>query len=98
VNGYDFRSGVDWGRIPTSTVLGVSGSYRVGHGNTFLLQIENLATCVGGKSTPPATGVSTASRATYTPGRVCGVGLKHNEILNMPAIGMMVFAGFRRDW
>ena len=63
----------------------------------MMLQATNLYACVGGTTTPPATGVSSASAATYAAGRKCGFGQKHQEILNMPALGPTILAGLRWD-
>jgi outer membrane receptor for ferrienterochelin and colicins len=100
VQGYEFRSGSDWGRIPTYTSLSASTSYRLPSisGVTLLAQADNVASCVAGTTTAPVTGISSAARATYTPGRKCGFGLGHHEILNMPAVGTMVFVGARYEW
>lgn len=78
---------------------GLSANYRVpSYGTTLLLQIDNIATCVSGFSTPPTAGISPAFQATYTARQSCGLGLRHHEILNMPAVGTMVFVGARYDW
>ena len=74
---------------------GLSANYQLpSYGATLLLQVDNIATCVSGFSTPPVAGISPASRATYTARHSCGLGL-HHEILNMPAVGTMVFLGTR---
>jgi outer membrane receptor for ferrienterochelin and colicins len=98
VEGYDFRSGADWGRIPTFYTLGASASYRVGGNTSLMLQAENIASCVNGMSTPPAAGISASAQATHIANQTCGFGLRHHEILNMPAVGTTVFVGLRREW
>ncbi len=96
---YEFRSGADWGRIPGYVALSASASYRLPSTPlTMLLQADNIATCVTGTTTPPAAGISAISSATYTSGQSCGLGLRHHEILNMPAVGTMVMFGARYDW
>lgn len=99
VNGYMFRSGVVWGRLPTYGALDLSASYRMpGRGTTLMLSAQNIAGCVGGYSTPPVTGISSTAMATYTKRSRCGVGQKHQEQLNMPELGPMIFLGVRKEW
>jgi len=96
VKGYEFRSGVDWGRIPTFGTLGASASWRVQKsGVTLLAQAENIATCVSGTTTPPVSGINFASRSTYLSHRECGIDFQHRELMNMPAVGMTIFGGVR---
>lgn len=99
VNGYQFRSGVVWGRLPSYGALDASLSYRIpGRNTTLTLQAQNIAGCVAGFSTPPVTGLSTTAMATYTKRHRCGLGLKHLEQLNMPELGPMIFLGARMAW
>ena len=99
VNGYMFRSGAIWGRVPSFGSLDVAASYRVpSQGMTVTLQAQNIAGCVGGTSTLPATGISTTSMATYTKAPRCAFGQKHAELLSMPALGPMIFLGIRKEW
>jgi iron complex outermembrane receptor protein len=98
-NGYEFRTGIDNGHVPTFATLDLSGSYRIANlATTILLQVQNLAACVSGTTTRPPNGVAGPSRHLYTPKRDCGFGVRHRELLNMPAIGTMIFVGARRDW
>ncbi len=98
VAGYPFRSGTDWGQLPSFATLGLSVRYRQPAArHTLLLQVDNLVSCVGGTTTPPVAGISAASQATYTPGRSCGPSVRHHEILNMPPIGVMLYAGVRYE-
>ena len=99
VNGYSFRSGAVWGRLPTYGALDLMVSYRMRErGTTLTLQAQNFAGCVGGFSTEPATGIHPASQSTYTKRSRCGLGLKHQEQLNMPMLGPMIFVGVRKEW
>jgi len=97
--GYPFRSGVVWGHTPSFGVFDLSANYRFpGQNTTLMLQAQNIFSCLGGVSTPPVTGLSSSATATYAPGRECGFGLRHRELIDMPAIGTMVFVGVRREW
>jgi len=105
VNRYTFTSGVNRGIIPSFGTLDFSASYLVRTGTRVTLQAQNLFGCVGGTSTPPAAGISssastnpaTTGNATYTVKQSCGFGHTHQEMLNMPAIGPLVFLGVRWD-
>jgi hypothetical protein len=98
VSKYDFRSGVNYGLIPAFGTLDVSASYAVASsGAKVIFQAQNLFSCVGGTTTPPALGVSSANRAVYTPGRNCGFGKQHQEMINAPKIGPIVLLGLRWD-
>ena len=97
VNGYDFRGGVNFGRIPSFGTLDFSASYRLSNAPIrFTLQAQNLLSCVSGTSTPPAIGINaspTSGRATYVGDQKCGFGQKHTEMLNMSPVGAMVLLG-----
>jgi hypothetical protein len=98
VNGYDFRGGVNFGRIPSFATIDLSATYRIASSPLkVLFQAQNLFACVGGTSTPPAAGISANVPAAYVGGRQCGFGQSHVEMLNMPAIGAMVFLGLRAE-
>jgi outer membrane receptor for ferrienterochelin and colicins len=96
VNRYSFQSGVNVGIIPSFASLDLTASYRLpGGGATITLNAQNLFSCVGGTSRQPATGVATGVKAIYTVGQACGFGQAHQEMINMPAIGPLVFLGVR---
>jgi hypothetical protein len=97
VSKYNIRSGVNYGIIPAFGTVDMSASYQVRPEVRLLLQAQNLYACYGGVSAPPATGVSSAVSATYTKGQKCGFGVKHQEMINMPAIGPTIIAGVRLD-
>ena len=100
VNRYTFTSGVNRGMIPSFGTLDFSASYLVRTGTRITLQAQNLLACVGGTSTPPVGGISSSAvtgNATYTVKQSCGFGQTHQEMLNMPAIGPLVFLGVRWD-
>ena len=84
------------GRIPPFGTLDLNASYRIrGTRATVTLQAQNVFACVGGTSTPPAAGIGAGVKATYTPGQQCGFGQAHQEFLNMPLMGTMIFLGMR---
>jgi outer membrane receptor for ferrienterochelin and colicins len=98
VNRYSFLSGVNVGIVPSFGTLDFSASYQIPKTNTRItLQAQNVFACTGGTSTPPATGIASGVKATYTVKQSCGFGQTHQEMLNMPAIGPLVFLGVRWD-
>jgi outer membrane receptor for ferrienterochelin and colicins len=85
VNGYRFVSGINNGRIPTFSTLDVNLGYRVPNLHSQInLAVANLFSCH--KYDP-----------TIGDGEQCGIGVKHTEMVNMPAIGTMVYLGVRVD-
>jgi outer membrane receptor for ferrienterochelin and colicins len=98
VKGYDFHGGVHYGRIPGFGTIDAGLSYQPPRKPfTLKLNAQNLFACVSGVSTLPATGIHTKSSATYVKRGECGVGLRHQEMINMPLLGTMVFLGVRWD-
>ena len=85
VNGYRFVSGINNGRIPTFSTLDMNVGYRIPNLRSQInLAVANLFTCH--KYDP-----------TITDGEQCGIGVKHTEMVNMPAIGTMIYLGLRVD-
>jgi outer membrane receptor for ferrienterochelin and colicins len=97
VSKYNFRSGINYGLIPAFGTFDLSASYQLRRGTRLMLQAQNLYACVGGTSTPPAAGVSSAASASYAKGKKCGFGQRHQEMINMPAMGPTILAGLRWD-
>jgi iron complex outermembrane receptor protein len=102
VNGYYFRSGSNTGVIPTFGTLDANLSYRLPVGGNTLLNvgISNLLSCTAENvtySTPTVTppAVAQPNSRIASEERKCGFGRKHREMVNMPYIGTMVFAGAR---
>lgn len=97
VDGYDFLSGVNVGRVPGFQTLDVRLGYALPQYSARLsLNIHNLFTCRAG--TTAADGWIAAGRpAIYTEERECGFDTKHIEMLNSPEIGTMAFLGVRFD-
>lgn len=82
VNGYQFTSGINNGRIPTFSTLDLNVGYRVPRFRSAInLGISNLFGC---------TSDSTAGNDGG-----CGFGQRHIEMINMPEIGTMVFLGIK---
>ena len=85
VNGYNFRSGINVGEIPTFTTLDLMAGYDMERFNSqLMLNISNLFTCRSAD-----TGISADDEAK------CGFGVRHREMVNMPHIGTMIFLGVR---
>ncbi|CAN5887283.1 hypothetical protein BH23GEM7_BH23GEM7_33040 [soil metagenome] len=103
VNSYYFRSGINMGMIPTFSTLDLTAGYRSPRWNTsFNVGVSNLFTCsqkldesgVGFKyNTTP--GADPFRRNPINKEHECGFGVEHQEMINMPAIGRMVFIGAR---
>ncbi|HEV2121416.1 MAG TPA: TonB-dependent receptor, partial [Chloroflexota bacterium] len=97
VNSYYFRSGINMGVIPTFSTLDLNAGYRLPRWNTsFNVGVSNLFTC-SQKDDAAFTYAPTdpLRRSPTNKERECGFGVKHHEMINMPAIGTMVFVGAR---
>ena len=97
VNRYTFQSGVNVGIVPSFGTLDFTASYQLRNNVRIMFQAQNLFACVGGTSAPPAAGIASGKAAVYTVKQSCGIGQTHQEMLNMPAIGPLVFLGVRWD-
>ncbi len=97
VSKYDFRSGVNYGLIPAFGTLDISAAYTLSNSAKVIFQAQNILSCVGGTSTPPALGIGSANQATYTAGQSCGFGSTHQEMINAPLVGPIVLIGLRWD-
>ena len=97
VGKYDFRSGVNYGLIPAFGTLDISAAYTLSNSAKLIFQAQNIFSCVGGTSTPPALGLGSANKATYTEGSSCGFGSTHQEMINAPLVGPIVLVGLRWD-
>jgi outer membrane receptor for ferrienterochelin and colicins len=97
VNRYYFRSGINMGQMPTFTTLDVNAGYRLpGRDMTVNLGVQNLFGCSQSEDNPFAYAPTDAVRMKPTNfDRTCGFGQKHTEMINMPAVGTMVFLGVR---
>ncbi|HEU0014353.1 MAG TPA: TonB-dependent receptor [Longimicrobium sp.] len=94
VDEYYFRSGINMGRIPAFTTLDASVAYRLEPYNTQIqLGVSNLFSCVG--QFTYNVGVDTRFENPLFEERKCEFGAKHQEMINMPSIGTMVFLGVK---
>jgi iron complex outermembrane receptor protein len=97
VNGYNFLSGINNGKIPTFSTFDVTAGYKLPKlGASLNLSVQNLFACRGGTSTVDGW-LAAAKPLKYTAGQECGLGKKHIEMINMPEIGTMAFLGIRFD-
>lgn len=97
VHRYLFRSGVNHGTVPSFSTLDLNYSLQTPwQGVRLTAQVQNLVTCVGGEFVP-APWLAGANRATVNEKNKCGLGQKHVEMVNAPAIGTMLFIGARFD-
>lgn len=93
VDEYYFRSGANRGYVPGFTTLDANLGYRVDRFNTQVtLGVSNLFAC-GGRFTYADTDVLFQDPTDEA--RSCGFGEKHQEMINMPEIGTMLFLGVR---
>ena len=95
VNGYDFISGVNIGRVPTFNTFDIRLGYDIPqYGMRVNLNVQNLFACRYGL-TEPNGWVAAGRRQLYSSDGKCGFGVRHVEMLNSPMIGPMVFLGVR---
>jgi outer membrane receptor for ferrienterochelin and colicins len=93
VDEYYFRSGVNRGFIPDFTTVDANVGFRLDRFNTLLnLGVSNLFSCTG-KFTYADTDLLFQNPTGEDRG--CGFGEKHQEMINMPFIGTMVFLGVK---
>lgn len=96
VKDYRFLSGVHNGTIPGLISLDLSAGKKLTSNTTLNVSLQNLFVCTSGTTTPPVF-LNAALPAAYLKGWECGVGRKHIELLNMPAVGAMGFVSLRID-
>ncbi len=93
VDSYHFFSGINRGRIPTFTTVDMGLGYRIPRFNTLLnVGVSNLFAC-GGEYTYDTAAKDPTRMNPLSLERKCGIGVKHQEMINMPEIGTMVFIG-----
>jgi iron complex outermembrane receptor protein len=102
VNAYYFRSGTNTGVIPTFGSLDANITVKVPTMQNSLvsLSVANLFSCTGEDprwSTPIVTApvVAQPNSVLSSEDRGCGFNRKHIEMVNMPAVGPMMFLGVR---
>ncbi|HEX6373252.1 MAG TPA: TonB-dependent receptor [Longimicrobium sp.] len=93
VDEYYFRSGANRGFVPGFTTVDANLGYRIDRFNTQIsLGVSNLFAC-GGRFTYADTDVLFQNPTDEA--RSCGFGEKHQEMINMPEIGTMLFLGVK---
>jgi outer membrane receptor for ferrienterochelin and colicins len=97
VSSYYFRSGINRGVIPTFSTLDIGMGYNLPRYNTtFNVAVANLFTCSQDDGKPFIYAASDPlSTQPQNKERKCGAGVRHQEMINMPAIGTMLMVGFR---
>jgi outer membrane receptor for ferrienterochelin and colicins len=100
VNGYYFRSGTNTGVIPTFGTLDAAVSLKIPalQNSLVSLSVSNLFSCTSENvrwSTPVTTPPSQPNSFVSSEDRGCGFDRKHLEMVNMPAVGPMMFLGIR---
>jgi iron complex outermembrane receptor protein len=95
VDGYDFISGVNNGRVPTFMTLDARLGYDLPQYHARInLSVQNAFACRKGTTT--ANGwIASGRKEVYTPDSKCGFGVSHAEMLNSPMMGTMAFLGVR---
>jgi outer membrane receptor for ferrienterochelin and colicins len=95
VNSYYFRSGINEGVIPTFSALDLNLGYNLPSLRSMLsVGISNLFTCAQDGALQYATTDALHQYPTNR-SRTCGFNVKHDEMINMPSIGTMLFIGLR---
>ncbi len=97
VAGYNFRSGVNFGVIPTFTTLDMSLGYKLPFEGTRLnVNLQNFFTCRSGRTF--ANGwIQGGRKSLYSANSTCGFGKTHSEMVNMPPLGGLLTVGIRWD-
>lgn len=95
VTGYNFRSGINAGVIPTFETLDLTLGRRLPSlGAQVNVSLQNIAACRSGDY---ELRLGQVSPGTLVRKRSCNIGLRHLEMINMPSIGTMLFVGVRYD-
>ena len=97
VNGYYFRSGTNTGVIPTFGTLDATASLKLAAfpKSMINLSVSNLYGCTAEKVTYDTPTGAQPNSHVKSEDRKCGFGRKHQEMINMPAVGTMAFLGVR---
>ena len=100
VNAYYFRSGTNTGVIPTFGTLDANVTLKIPtlENSIISLTASNLFSCTHENlkySTPITTPPSQPNSVLASSDKGCGFDRKHIEMINMPAIGPMMFLGVR---
>ena len=94
---YNFRSGVNYGHIPTFTTFDMSLGYKLPvEGTRLNVNLQNFFTCRSGRTVPNQY-IAGGRPSTYVPESTCGFGKTHSEMINMPPLGGLLTVGIRWD-
>lgn len=94
-NNYYFRSGINQGVIPTFTTLDLNLGYNLPSlHSTLNVGVSNLFTCAQDGALQYAATDGLHQHPTNL-STTCGFNVKHDEMINMPSIGTMLFVGLR---
>ncbi|HET9004291.1 MAG TPA: TonB-dependent receptor [Gemmatimonadaceae bacterium] len=97
VAGYNFRSGVNFGHVPTFTTFDMSLGYKLPlEGMRLNASLQNFFTCRSGRTVADRY-IASGHPSLYVPGETCGFGKSHSEMINMPPIGGLFTVGVRWD-
>jgi len=97
VAGYNFRSGVNFGHVPTFTTFDMSLGYKLPvEGTRLNVNLQNFFTCRSGRTVANQY-IASGRQSIYSPGATCGFGKSHSEMINMPPIGGFLTVGVRWD-
>lgn len=93
VNSYYFRSGINQGVIPTFTAVDLNLGYDLPSMHSKLnVGISNLLTCAQDGALQYAANDALHVNPTNR-SQTCGFNVKHDEMINMPSVGTMLFVG-----
>ena len=100
VNAYYFRSGTNTGVVPTFGALDANVTVKLPSIQNAMvsLNVSNLFSCTSENvvyATPVTTPPSQPFSVIKSRDRGCGFDRKHIEMINMPAVGPMMFLGVR---
>ena len=97
VAGYNFRSGVNFGHVPTFTTFDLSLGWKLPvEGTRLNASLQNFFTCRTGRTA--ANGyIASGRQSVYYRNDTCGFGKSHSEMINMPPVGGFFTVGVRWD-
>ncbi len=92
VTGYVFRSGINIGWVPTFNTVDFNFNYALPKlGAAINASVQNAFSCVNKYTL----GTGAQALQIQTSERSCGFDERHQEMVNMPALGTMFFLGVR---
>ncbi|HWE43921.1 MAG TPA: TonB-dependent receptor [Gemmatimonadaceae bacterium] len=97
VAGYNFRSGVNYGYVPTFTTFDLSLGYKLPlEGTRLNASLQNFFTCRSGRTLANQF-IASGRQSIYYRNDTCGFGKSHSEMINMPPVGGFFTIGVRWD-